>query len=146
MRINIFLLIVIIQQAVCVHQTIFDLSRHRLPQNHDDDFDKPMEYQLALSDDYYFQSVDKPSKESVYAPGTTRPLMKQNSHYKIVQYQDVPRTVGHSTRRKRPSSSNMEKLTYLLKNYNPARNIDREIGNKKRTHLFGFWTNYLARN
>ena len=108
---NIFLLIVIIQQAVCVHQTIFDLSRYRLPQNHNDDIHKPLEFQSTLNDDSLFQAVDKPSKASLYELGTTWPLMRQNAHYKDVQFQDVPTIIAHSTRRKRPNSSNMEKLT-----------------------------------
>ena len=146
MRKNILLLIVIIQQAVCAHQSIFDLFHYRSPHNYNDDFEKPLEYPSSVNDEPVLHPIDRPPTAGLHTIARTWPVMRQNAHSNDGQYREVPSNIVPSTRRKRPDNSNMEKLTYLLNNYNPRPKINREEGNKKRTHLFGFWTNYLARN
>ena len=146
MRKNIFLLIVIIQQAVCLHQSIFEHFRLRIPHNYNDDFEKPMEYPSSVNDGPVLHPNYKPPKAALDTVARPWRVLRPNAQSNDVQYREIPSNMVPSNRRKRPDASNLEKLTYLLNNYNPRPKINREVANKKRTHLFGFWTNYLARN
>ena len=154
MRKIIFLLIVILQQAVCVHQSIFDLFHLRFPHKYNDDFETPMEYPSSVNDERALLQVDEPPKPALNPVVRTWPVMRQHAQSNDIQYRGtpsvlyrgIPSNIFPSARPKRPDASNMEKLTYLLNNYNPRSKITREDGHTKRTHRFGFWTNYLARN
>ena len=150
MRIIVFLLIAILQRSSCVNESLLDILNIPRHDKEKDNFLTHTDTNDSLRDGNGFQIDAKPDSEGFFHGTRMWPMMKQDKRSNRYPYQNVPPlSVFKSIRRKRPDKSHMEKLAYLLNNYREnvePPEINFEEGNKKRTHLFGFWTNYLARN
>ena len=150
MRIIVFLLIAILQRSSCVNESLLDILNTPIQDNEKDNFLTHTDTDDSLRDENGLQVDAKPDSEDFFHGTRMWPLMKQDKRSNSYPYQKVPPlSIFKSIRRKRPDKSHMEKLAYLLNNYREnvePPEINFEEGNKKRTHLFGFWTNYLARN
>ena len=158
MRKNIILLILIVQQAACLHQSFYKLLNHRAslhPNNaiaRSGEF-SPLERPFVRSsppDETRHQYFANSYPRTLYSMDDIGPVLRQDDRSIEALDQRMPNNIFFAKRNKSPDSFNLEKLTHLLNNYNqnpiqPKMDIEA-AGNKKRTHLFGFWTNYLARN
>ena len=149
MRIIIILLIVIIQQSACVNLSLFDILRIRTQDSEANEFAKLTKNRNLITDENVFETDSQPAVSGFYPSPRTWPETQDDELLEISQERTAPLSIFKNRRHKRLDKSHMDKLTYLLNNYreNPEPpEINYEEGNKKRTHLFGFWTNYLARN
>ena len=149
MRIIILLLIVIIQQSACVNLSLFDILRIRTQDSEVNEFAKRTKKHNLIPEENVFETDSQPAVSGIYPSPRGWPQMQDDEISEISPDRTAPLSIYKNMRTKRPDKSHMDKLTYLLNNYreNPEPpEINFEEGNKKRTHLFGFWTNYLARN
>ena len=149
MIINILWFIVVIQQTACSHYSNYKTSTYPLLKNIDNEFNKLLDSRLSLDVDTTRPFVDKLLRESPFRVVMNWPKMTQEDGSLDILHRNMPFEYLQSTRRKRQNNLSLEKLNDLLNNYSPDPDTPKNIqdeNNKKRTHIFGFWTNYLARN
>ena len=149
MRIILFLLIVILQRSACVNESLIEILRSPIKSNEKDAFAPHTNIYNALKDEDDFRVDIQPDAKGFNHGPLIWPGMKQDKRSSNYPYQKVPLSIFKNIRRKRPDKSHLQKLNYLLNNYREdvePPEVNFEESNKKRTHLFGFWTNYLARN
>ena len=149
MRRNIFLFFFIIHQTVSIHHSLWKTSPYisKRPQNlaRLDNIILPIDQILTN------QNSHKRLHKDVYRIARTfhNQIPGANSPLGTLHLNQHPPVSSSSRHGKRPNESSMEKLQRLLNSYivSPNKSITNgEDGTKKRNHLFGFWTNYLARN
>ena len=150
MKINILLVILIAQQTVCLHQSFFNLLNRQATLRRQNEIatagilSSPVNNENKVQ--YFANSYPK-----IMDPLDGNGLIIGQEYRPVeVDEQRMPKSTFASKRKRRPQSFHLAKLTNLLDNYdNNLMNTEitrPEGGNKKRTHLFGYWTNYLARN
>ena len=146
MRINILLLILIVQQSASQQQSFYKMLNFRASlRHHNNEIANPRAWTTPLKNEtraYYFANyfpmTQFYSMDGIDLEFRSNDLLDRR----------MPKNIFDYKRKKSPPNSNREKLTNLLNNYKqvpiqPEMNL--EEGNKNRAHLFGFWTNYLAR-
>ena len=150
MIINILWFIVVIQQTACSHYSNYKTSTYPLLENINNEFNKQkLDSRLPLDVDTTMPFVDKPLRESPFRLVMNWPKMRQEDGSLDLLHRNMPSDYLQSTRRKRRNNLSLEKLNDLINNYSPnpdTPKIIQDENNEKRTHIFGFWTNYLARN
>ena len=150
MKINILLVILIAQQTVCLHQSFFNLLNRQATLRRQNEIAMARILPPPIINEnkvQYFANSYPKTMDSIDVNG-----LIIGQEYPPVEFDEkrMPKSTFASKRKRRPQSFPLAKLTDLLENYNDNlmnTEVTRpEGGNKKRTHLFEYWTNYLARN